>query len=68
MEFGKDVTLLTQLLVGLDGGEEMGMLFLHRTAATVEKRRGQAEPVGKIKHRGQFEGDEVLVFERCDSI
>ena len=38
VEFGKDVTLLAQLLVGLDGGEEMGMPAVYGAAATVEKR------------------------------
>ena len=32
VEFGKDVTLLAQLLVGLDGGEEMGMPAVYGAA------------------------------------
>ena len=39
VEFGKDVTLLTQLLIGLDGSEEMGVLGVDGAAATVEQRR-----------------------------
>ena len=68
VEFGKDVTLLTQLLVGLDGSEEMGMLVLDSAFTAVEKRRRQTEPVGKIEHWGQFQRDEVVVVGGCVSI
>ena len=38
MEFSKDITLLAQLLVGLDGSKEVGMTVVHIAAAAVEKR------------------------------
>ena len=68
VELGKDITLLTQLLVGLDGGEEVSMLVVHRATAAVKKRRRQAETVGKVQYWCQFERDEVVVVGSSDGI
>lgn len=68
VELGKDITLPAQLLVGLDGGEEVSMLVVHRATAAVKKRRRQAEPVGKIQHWRQLERDEVVVVGSSDGI
>ena len=60
----KDIALTAQLLVGLNGGKEMGMLIVDGATATVEKYGRQAEPMSKIQDWRCLEGHEVVVVGR----
>ena len=60
VEFCEDVTMSAQLLVGLDGGKEMGMAVVHGASATVEKRRRQADAEREMDYWRHLERDIVV--------
>ena len=62
VELSKDVALLAQLLIGLDGSKEMGMPVIDRTTAAVKQCLGKTNAIGQTDDWCELERHVVVVL------
>ena len=62
MELSKEVAFLAELLISLDGGEEVRMLVFEGAPTAIEKGSGEAQIVGKTEGGRDLEGVEIVVI------
>ena len=66
MELSKEVAFLAELLISLDGGEEVRMLVFEGAPTAIEKGSGEAQIVGKTEGGRDLEGVEIVRMHPID--